>query len=283
MKKVYDDKQQEVIRFNDGHALVLGAPGCGKTDILSMRVLMSHQIYHVDYKDMLCLTFTNRASREMKERIRQTVGDVTADLFVGNLHRFCINFIYDNNLVPIDTGIADDTEQEEIFSELIDGPQIPGWQNTSVAARNYMKENNSPFEIVGNDDDIYNNTKSLAERYADYKKENRIIDFDDILLITYKALMEEGYQQKYVRSSYKWIQIDEVQDLNPIQLAIIEKLVAEDYKSVVYLGDERQAIYSFLGARHESIERIKKKAGKNFFILSNNYRSPMYLLDMLNH
>lgn len=210
MKKVYDDKQQEVIRFNDGHALVLGAPGCGKTDILSMRVLMSHQIYHVDYKDMLCLTFTNRASREMKERIRQTVGDVTADLFVGNLHRFCINFIYDNNLVPIDTGIADDTEQEEIFSELIDGPQIPGWQNTSVAARNYMKENNFPFEIVGNDDDIDNNTKSLAERYADYKKENRIIDFDDILLITYKALMEEGYQQKYVRSSYKWIQIDEV-------------------------------------------------------------------------
>lgn len=57
--------------------------------------------------------------------------------------------------------------------------------------------------------------------------------------------MEEGFQQKYVRSSYKWIQVDEVQDLNPIQLAIIEKLVAEDYNSVVYLGDERQAIYSF--------------------------------------
>ncbi|HRN22703.1 MAG TPA: UvrD-helicase domain-containing protein, partial [Prevotella sp.] len=71
--------------------------------------------------------------------------------------------------------------------------------------------------------------------------------------------------------------------MNPIQLAIIEKLVAEDYNSVVYLGDERQAIYSFLGARRESIERIKQKAGKNFFILSNNYRSPMYLLDMLNN
>ena len=286
MKKVYDDKQQEVIKFNDGHALVLGAPGCGKTDILSLRVLMSHQIYNVDYKDMLCLTFTNRASREMKERIKQTVGDVTADLFVGNLHRFCINFIYDNNLVPIDTSIADDTEQEEIFSELIGRPQIPGWQImkiTSVAARNYMKENNFPFEIVGNDYCIDNDTKDLAERYADYKKENRIIDFDDILLITYKALMEEWFQQKYVRSSYKWIQVDEVQDLNPIQLAIIEKLVAEDYNSVVYLGDERQAIYSFLGARRESIERIKQKAGKNFFILSNNYRSPMYLLDMLNN
>ena len=123
-KKVYDEKQQEVIRFNSGHALVLGAPGCGKTDILSLRVLMSHQVFNVDYKDMLCLTFTNRASREMKERIKSTVGDVTADLFVGNLHRFCIGFIYDNNLVPIDVSIDDDTEQEEIFAELTGKHQV---------------------------------------------------------------------------------------------------------------------------------------------------------------
>ena len=125
---VVDDKQLEVIRFNNGHALVLGAPGCGKTDILSVRVLFSHQVYNVNYKDMLCLTFTNRASREMKERIKKTVGDVMEDLFVGNLHRFCIRFIYENDLVPIDVGIADDTEQEEIITELIGDLQVPGWQ-----------------------------------------------------------------------------------------------------------------------------------------------------------
>ncbi len=283
--KEFDDKQFEVIRFNNGHALVLGAPGCGKTDILSYRVLLSHQAYNVDYKDMLCLTFTNRASREMKERIKTTVGDVMADLFVGNLHRFCIRFIYENDLVPIDVGIADDTEQEEIFAELTGTLQVPGWQimkTTNVAASIYMKSNDFPFEIIGREPYIDNSTRELAERYIKYKEENRLIDFDDILLITYKALMEEDYQQKYQYSSYKWIQVDEVQDLNPIQLAIIEKLVAKDYESVVYLGDERQAIYSFLGAKHDSIVSIKEKAGKNFFVLSNNYRSPMYLLDMLN-
>lgn len=284
--KVFDDKQLEVIRFNNGHALVLGAPGCGKTDILSYRVLLSHQAYNVDYKDMLCLTFTNRASREMKERIKTTVGDVMADLFVGNLHRFCIRFIYENDLVPIDVGIADDTEQEEIFAELTGTLQVPGWQimkTTNVAASIYMKSNDFPFEIIGREPYIDSSTRDLAERYIKYKEENRLIDFDDILLITYKALMEEGYQQKYQYSSYKWIQVDEVQDLNPIQLAIIEKLVAKDYKSVVYLGDERQAIYSFLGAKHDSIVSIREKAGNNFFVLSNNYRSPMYLLDMLNN
>ena len=285
-EKVYDEKQQEVIRFNSGHALVLGAPGCGKTDILSLRVLMSHQIFRVDYKDMLCLTFTNRASREMKERIKATVPDITADLFIGNLHRFCIGFIYDNNLVPIDVSIADDTEQEEIFAELTGQVQVPGWKImkvTDVAAHKFMKENYFPFEITGNDSYVDSETKYLAEKYIEYKKENKLIDFDDILLITYKALMEEGYQQKYMHSSYKWIQVDEMQDLNPIQLAIIEKLVSPDYNSVVYLGDERQAIYSFLGAKRESIEKIKEKAGSNFFVLSNNYRSPMYLLDMLNN
>ena len=284
--KILDDKQLEVIRFNNGHALVLGAPGCGKTDILSYRVLLSHQAYNVDYKDMLCLTFTNRASREMKERIKTTVGDVMTDLFVGNLHRFCIRFIYENDLVPIDVGIADDTEQEEIFAELTGTLQVPGWQimkTTNVAASIYMKSNNFPFEIIGRESYIDSSTKDLAERYIKYKEENRVIDFDDILLITYKALMEEGYQQKYQYSSYKWIQVDEVQDLNPIQLAIIEKLVAKDYKSVVYLGDERQAIYSFLGAKHDSIVSLRGKAGNNFFVLSNNYRSPMYLLDMLNN
>ena len=284
--KVFDKKQLDVIRFNSGHALVLGAPGCGKTDILSYRVLMSHQAYNVDYKDMLCLTFTNRASREMKERIKKTVGDVMADLFVGNLHRFCIKFIYDNNLVPIDVGIADDTEQEEIFAELTGNMQVSGKlikDVTKAAAIIYMKSNNFPSEIVGNVSYINAYVRSMAVRYIEYKKENRLIDFDDVLLVTYKALMEEDYQKKYQNSSYKWIQVDEVQDLNPIQLAIIEKLVAKDYDSVVYLGDERQAIYSFLGAKHESIVSIKEKAGENYFVLSNNYRSPMYLLDMLNN
>lgn len=285
INKKFDDRQLEVIRFNSGHALVLGAPGCGKTDILSYRVLLSHQGYKVDYKDMLCLTFTNRASREMKERIRTTVGDVMADLFVGNLHRFCIRFIYENNLIPIDVGIADDTEQEEIFAEITNTLQVPGWQImkvTNAAAFYYMKYNNFPYEIIGKEPFIDSSTKDLAKKYIEYKKENRLIDFDDILLLTYKALMEDDYQQKYQYSSYKWIQVDEVQDLNPIQLGIIEKLVAKDYESVVYLGDERQAIYSFLGAKQDSILYIKEKAGKNLFVLSNNYRSPMYLLDMLN-
>ena len=284
--KVFDEKQQEVINFNSGCALVLGAPGCGKTDILSHRVLRAHQVCRIDYRDMLCLTFTNRASREMKERIRTTIGDITGDLFVGNLHRFCIRFIYDNNLVPIDVCIVDDVEQEEIISELSTPMPVAAWQIrqvTRVAAYNYMKDNDFPAEIRCNADLTDFMQNRLADKYIEYKRDNRIIDFDDILLITYKALMEEGYREKYMHSSYKWIQVDEVQDLNPLQLAIIDKLIAPDYDSVVYLGDERQAIYSFMGSKCESLSDLRQKAGENQFVLSHNYRSPMYLLDMLNN
>lgn len=284
--KVFDKKQQEVINFNSGCALVLGAPGCGKTDILSYRVLRAHQECHIDYKDMLCLTFTNRASREMKDRIRTTVGDVTGDLFVGNLHRFCIRFIYDNNLVPIDVCIADDVEQEEIIAELTSQMSLVAWQTRmipKIASFKYMVNNDFPAEVRCGADVTDFSMVALADRYIEYKRDNRIIDFDDILLITYKALMEEEYREKYVHSSYKWIQVDEVQDLNPLQLAIIEKLIAPDYESVVYLGDERQAIYSFMGSKRESLLNLRRKAGENHFVLSHNYRSPMYLLDVLNN
>ena len=284
MKTQLDEKQQEIVRFNDGCALVLGAPGCGKTHILSYRVAMAHQIFKVEYKDMLCLTFTNRASREMKDRIDQVVGDVNGELYEGNLHRFCIRFLYENNLVPIDTGIIDDSEQEEIIGEILNNPQPKGWQVkgiTNTASLIFRKENNFPDILCDTQMSNIFQFETNARDYIRYKEENRIIDFDDILLLTYRALMSKDYRQ-YKNSSYKWIQVDEVQDLSPLQLAIIEKLIADNSPTVVYFGDERQAIYSFLGARHDSIVKIRELAGNNLFTLSNNYRSPMYLLDMLN-
>ena len=89
-KYIYDPDQEKIVDFFGGQALVLAAPGCGKTDILSRRIVKAHRDYAVDYSEMLCITFTNRASREMKERIEETLGDIPSNLYVGNLHRFCI-------------------------------------------------------------------------------------------------------------------------------------------------------------------------------------------------
>ena len=115
-----DDNQKAIIDFYGGQGVVLAAPGCGKTDVLSRRIVKAHEEYGVDYHDMLCITFTNRASREMKERIAETIGELPENLYVGNLHRFCINFLARNELIPIDACLIDDTDQVEIIGQILE-------------------------------------------------------------------------------------------------------------------------------------------------------------------
>lgn len=288
--KEFDKQQKEVIKFYGGHGLVLAAPGCGKTEILSQRILKAHEDYQVSYDDMLCVTFTNRASRDMRERVQKVVGDNVEGLFVGNLHRLCINFLYENEIIGLNVGIIDDTDQAEIIAELANQSEVAQYFIKGVldfACKSFEEENNFPEEVKRT---ISPKTMGwewqyspVAKSYIEYKKENQVIDFDDIILLAYKAMMNPNFKNEYpLFSNYKWIQVDEVQDLAPIQLAIIEKLKDPVDYTLLYLGDERQAIYAFLGAGHNSIFNIGKTCGNNVFHLSNNYRSPMYLLDMLN-
>ncbi len=234
---------------------------------------------------MACFTFTNRASRDMRERIKKTVGDeALSELFVGNLHRFCIRFLYDNEIIPIDTCMIDDADQEEIIREIAsDITQLKAYMIKAIgdnACREFMVNNHFPDSLAKykNVDDRF---RMYADLYAEYKNDYKLIDFDDVLLLTYRAMMKPDYR-KYKYASIPWVQVDEVQDLNPLQLAIVDKLLADEFDSIVYLGDERQAIYSFLGTKQDSLITLKEKAGNNFFTLSTNYRSPAYLLNMLN-
>ncbi len=129
----------------------------------------------------------------------------------------------------------------------------------------------------------------LALKYRSYKEENMLLDFDDLLLETYEALRKDGEKVKRGgRSAYKhytWCQVDEVQDLNPLQLAIVDLLmVPRDVpgRTVVFLGDEQQAIFSFMGAKMETLGTLKKRCGDRIFRLGTNHRSPSYLLEVFN-
>lgn len=299
---VPDEKQKSVIEFNSGYALVLAAPGCGKTEILSHRVSTAHKEYGIPYSDMLCVTFTNRASRAMRERIQANIGDDVNELFVGNIHRFCINFLFENEIIPIDTGIIDDTDQLDYIYEIKeannDKTNLMSWDIKNIldyACYLREKELGLPvhlqlhsnvelrYEWGGNVNEARKRRDlKYAQDYLYLLRADNVIDFDDILYYAYKALSDEGNKHKYQKSAYRWIQVDEVQDLNPLQFAIIDLLLAKDFTSMMFLGDTRQAIYSFLGTSKESVSGVMTKCGNNIFHLSNNYRSPSYLLDMLN-
>ena len=321
-QRTFDPWQRETIEISGGRHLVLAPPGCGKTDILTERVVHAHE-QGVEYKDMLCLTFTNRAAKGMALRIADRTGNpVPDDLFVGNIHRYCSQMLFNEGVVNhnsaiIDEGDVDNIIQEELCKKMniqsrsteLMRYQHALWQLTlgmrgelilhgellhtgamaklcDVLGRPFDEENLAT--IYGDIEHLAShysvlhelpaaNTMLLAMAYQQYKADNDLLDYDDLLVLAYKFLDgANGFNGRY-----KWIEIDEVQDLNALQFALVD-LLAEDDATVVYLGDEQQAIFSFIGAKLETLEALKWRCKDNIHYLHTNYRSPKYLLDLQN-
>lgn len=342
-----DASQQAVIDAHGGYHLVLAPPGCGKTQILTERVRRARE-QGVPYEDMLCLTFTNRAARGMQERIHgQISDDDIAQLYIGNIHRFCSKFLYDNALIEAGTSIIDDEDALSILARYLDEQEDEvkddyrrrhGYEEIiQLSHFMYQIEHRHPkalrlhADCLTKDDvevmrricqverrpfdaaamiDIYEHTDYYSDavkteaydyaiqqlalrllrkmRYAHafraYQRQNHLVDFEDLLLLTYDALRSGEDHRRY-----PWIQVDEVQDLNPLQLAIIDQLStltpqAPDAAAgeVLYLGDEQQAIFSFMGAKMDTLTQLKARCSGRIHHLSVNHRSPRYLLEVFN-
>lgn len=351
-----DQYQSKVIQLQSGHHLVLAGAGCGKTDVLAERIM--YAINHgVDTQDMLCLTFTNRAARNMRDRIeiRTGLGDM-ASLFVGNIHRFCSTFLYEQGVISQTSNILDEIDSESLIKDFMsqigfveltenDNGIECNWVTCfKVQHLVYQLRQKHNKEILLNTDslkpyikhvadkypsprghwydyvDLYDNIEQesysseririfieeckkakrerrnipkppldelvkgilkVAKLYEEYKRDNELLDFDDLLLRGYDYLFENNKTIK----KYSWIQVDEVQDLNRLQLKIIDLLTDTSRSNVVvYLGDEQQAIYSFMGAKLDIMNYLKDEKCKGESIrLFINYRSPKYLLDVFNH
>ena len=383
MSKKYTPIQERVINLFGGFNMVLAGPGCGKTDILSERISRASKQRGIPLSDMLCLTFTNRAARGMFSRIKDKLDGNTGELFVGNIHRYCSHFVFDNSIVSADSVIMDENDQSDVLESVISKADLesmipvekieswsgvyykPDWaivhnmlgidiypsgasgciKKTTLdkiykAARNKVSSlghlmfqiaNRHPKESYVHNDlykglfndkradwqcfydyealDYYNrwinkmfngnNVPSslfikastnegtslkvflyLAAKLSYQKEKMALLDFDDLLIIAYDAYLKDT-DKKYKR--YPWIQVDEVQDLSQFQLNLIDLLIDRSSPyTVLYLGDEQQAIYSFLGADIHSLSRLKERCKGNLYRLDKNFRSPNYLLSLYN-
>lgn len=313
---------------------MLAPPGCGKTAVLAERIAWASS-KGVAFSDMACLTFTNRAARGMRERICQRLGcdaSWTDELFVGNVHRFCLHFLFDNHLVPehsavIDTDtsisiisdytgddelhVLDDNKSRNRYSQVINTQHLmrqlrdgyprelvihAGELEWTTVVRELCKvfgveynrqgiiqlytnawhyrEENRPMSV-----DARQTLQQLycAAEYEKYKRQHDLLDFEDLLLDSYDALKGDASVRRF-----RWLQVDEVQDLNPLQLAIIDRFTTDD-ATVMYLGDAQQAIFSFMGAMTDTLTTLRQRCGDTrFYNFFENYRSPKYLLDIYN-
>ena len=282
----FSEEQKFAINIKSGHHLVLAPPGCGKTHVLAERVVQAIDD-GVNVEDMACLTFTNRASREMKNRIHERTGnDVLDKLFVGNVHHFCSSILRKYNVISQCSTIVDDEEKSVILRTIVkrlyakDVKDVEQYYN--FQHYRYQVEHNHPTDLIVRpemqehiSDMRY---ERVAREYEAYKKKYDLLDFEDFLLKGYDYL----HDNKDIIKKYKWVQVDEVQDLNHLQIAIIDLVISPDSSCVVYLGDEQQAIYSFMGAKLSTLERLKNVCRGNIHHFQGNYRSPQYLLDVFN-
>lgn len=337
-----DDSQRKVIDAHGGYHLVLAPPGCGKTQILTERIVRAHA-QGMPYGNMLCLTFTNRAARGMHDRIASDIGEEDVrQIFVGNIHRFCSKLLFEQNVVSSESSIIDDDDAISIVARYANDDELAvatdGRRrydyNRVIQLSHYLRQvlRHTPKELRlhpesldANDiaalrvicekqrmdfnqqalEDIYVHTDfyrqalngdayniplrgllvqtlqrfQLARDYERYKQENLLIDFEDLLILTYDFLTTHP---KGEYPHYQWIQIDEVQDLNPLQLKIIDLITSADLSTVMYLGDEQQAIFSFMGARLGTLDALKDRCKGHIHHLGENHRSPKYLLDVFN-
>lgn len=284
-REVPDPQQEKICGIYGQTALVLGGPGCGKTHVLARRIIKANADFGVGFDDMLCVTFTNRAAREMEERVRALAGYVPAGLFTGNIHRFCRRFLLANGLIAAETGIMDEDDQMEYLASTFGITHPTDAANfRKAAARVYQDEHDFPERLKQRlRFPLGENELERIHEYADYKRRNMLIDFDEMILRAYDALRSEG-SERLEMGAYRWVQIDEVQDMTPLQLALTDRLLANagDVTTCVYLGDEQQGIFSFLGAGGTALEAVKRRCGPNVYSFRRNYRSPQRLVALCN-
>lgn len=278
-----DNHQQKAVELHDCQALLLAGPGCGKTHILARRVFHANTVRGVPFEEMLCLTFTNRAAREMARRVQDYMGAAPTGLFIGNIHSFCFRFLHANRIVAPDTTVIDEEDAADYLATvhgLKDAQAIKDFLDK--AAYVYQLEHDHPDRVIRRprthpDEGDY----ARIEAYAAFKEANQLVDYDDILRMTFTALLERDADTLQM-TGYTWVQVDEVQDMTPLQLAIIDGLCSRGRRTALYLGDEQQAIFGFLGAGGRALDEVKRQCGSNILRLQRNYRSPDYLVNLCN-
>jgi len=291
-----NEKQQEAVTHIDGPLMIVAGAGSGKTKVLTTRIahLMSKG---VDSFNILALTFTNKAAKEMKERVEHILGNNEArNLYIGTFHSVFARIMrleapkigYPANFTIYDTDDAKSVVKTVINELNLDDKhykpstvynRISAAKNALVTATEYANDYGLQQE------DMRSNRPAIAQIYKAYVArcfKNGAMDFDDLLLKFYELLSNVPEALHKYQHKFKYILIDEYQDTNPAQYEII-KLLGAAYENVCVVGDDAQSIYSFRGATIQNILQFQKDYESVHVVkLEQNYRSTQNIISIAN-
>lgn len=284
-----NEEQYSAVLAIDGPVVVCAGAGSGKTRVIAYRVLHLMNV-GVDPSFITCVTFTNKAAREMEERIKLLCKDNDGSPVVTTFHGYALRLIrrYGSRHNIAHYTILGEDEQEAIIKNVMKAFDIKEKQCSAkkiLGHINYVK--NNFFVEVGLPTDIDQGLfKSLYDAYEGEKKKLCVFDFDDLLLYGLK-LLKDPFILEQVRSELKHLMIDEYQDTNSIQHELVKLIALESKKlvldSIFVVGDEDQSIYSWRGANVQNILNFQKDFPQtNFLKLTRNYRSTQTILSLAN-
>ncbi len=281
------NKQQlEAVKHIDGPMLVLAGAGSGKTKVLTSRI--AYLIENgVNPDNILAITFTNKAAKEMKEREIRLIGNLAKGIQISTFHSLGLRLIkenyiklgYKSNFVILD---SDDTLTvvKKIMKELNLNPKFYNARDIRNKISSAKNELLSPEEYAKMEFD--KNIILVYERYNHKLKINNSLDFDDLLILPIKLFKNNPEVLKYYQDKYKYVLIDEYQDTNEAQY-IFSKMLCNNHKNIFVVGDNDQAIYAFRGANYKNILNFEKDYPNcKVILLEENYRSTQNILDAAN-
>ena len=294
-----NEVQREAVETTDGPVMVIAGPGSGKTRVLTYRI--AHLInLGIPPWQILALTFTNKAAREMKERIEKVVGHHAQKVWAGTFHSLFARILrveahrigYPNDFTIYDT---DDTKS--VISEIVRLMKLDTKVYTSGAMRSrisFAKSNLITPKAYQADDDLLSQDRmnripmfhTIYEKYVAKCLRSGAMDFDDLLLQTFKLLYQnpDNVKDKYQRQ-FQYLLVDEFQDTNFLQYEILKQFVnyQDSQRNLCIVGDDAQSIYSFRGATIENILQYEADfPDVKTFKLERNYRSTEHIVQAAN-
>lgn len=294
-KELLNPAQYDAVMHNSGPALVIAGAGTGKTRTLIYRVARLIES-GVDPKSILLLTFTRRAAGEMLRRASMLLDDRCRRVEGGTFHRYCSKLLhihadrigYPENFTIIDTSDAMDTIHL-LRARLDDIKQTKRFPKKSTLYSIFSTSINKMISIPDVLENEYPQFKKHADtintlynEYANYKRVNYVMDFDDLLIHSRNLLRDNEEIREKVAFSHKHVMVDEYQDTNSLQAELTE-LFSSVHNNVMAVGDDAQSIYSFRGAEPENMKEFPERFSNTKLIkLEENYRSTQRILDLAN-
>ncbi len=286
-----NDRQIEAIKALDGPMLVLAGAGSGKTKVLTTKVAYLLEERDVSPKNILAITFTNKAAKEMKDRIFSLIGREAFLIQISTFHSFGLKILKENyDLLGYESNftILDASDSETVIKKIMKDYDIDSTKYNYRAIKSSISSNKN--EMVGVEEFkkfVYNDYDEVVLKvYEEYEKElkrSNAIDFDDLLILPLKLFNEHKEVMEKYQEQYKYVFIDEYQDTNKPQY-ILSKLISAKYKNITVVGDNDQAIFTWRGADYKNILNFEKDyEDAKVVILDENYRSTKTILKAANN